>query len=90
MEATRVRSAAFTWNVGRRVLIVPPCGWREGVSRDGCNREGSSTDAGPAGGPARSSAEAPVMGVERRGRVIRGCVRSINRAESSGGVAWTS
>ena len=32
-----------------------------------------STVAGCAGGPARSSAEAPVTGVERRGRVVRGC-----------------
>ena len=38
-----------------------------------------STVAGRAGGPARSSAEALVMGAERRGRVIRGCVRSINQ-----------
>jgi hypothetical protein len=36
---------------------------------------GVSTVAGSAGGPARSSGEAPVMGVERRGRVICDCVR---------------
>jgi hypothetical protein len=35
------------------------------------NREGLSTDAGPAGGPARSSGEPFVMKGERRGRVIR-------------------
>lgn len=35
------------------------------------NCEALSTDAGDAGGPARSSGEAPVMGVERRGRTIR-------------------
>src|SRR5437899_1126711 len=48
--------------------------------------------AGGAGGPARSSGEGPVMGLERRGRVVRDCVRSINRdaAASSGGVVWTS
>ena len=40
---------------------------------------GVSTVAGSAGGPTRSSGEAPVMGVERRGRVICGCIRSINR-----------
>ena len=34
-----------------------------------------------AGGPACSSGEASVMEVERRGRVIRGCVRSINQAQ---------
>ena len=39
---------------------------------DGCSRKGSSTEAGCAGGPARSSGEAPVTGVERRGRVICG------------------
>jgi hypothetical protein len=40
-----------------------------------------------AGGPARSYGEGPVMGLERRGRVVRGCVRSINpvfREESCG------
>jgi hypothetical protein len=35
------------------------------------NRKGLSTDAGPAGGPARSSGEPFVMKGERRGRVIR-------------------
>jgi hypothetical protein len=30
-----------------------------------------STVAGHAGGPARSSAEVPVMGMEQRGRVVR-------------------
>ena len=52
------------------------------MSRNGGNCEGSSTDAGLAGGPDRSSGEAPVMGAERRGRVIRSCVRSINQALS--------
>ena len=42
-----------------------------------------------AGGLARSSGEAPVMGVERRGQVIRGLfVRSTG--DPPGGVAWTS
>lgn len=36
------------------------------------SREGLSTVAARAGGPARSSGEAPVMGVERRGWLIRG------------------
>src|SRR6476620_4936940 len=35
-----------------------------------------------AGGPVRSSGEGPVMGLERRGRVVRGCVRPINRKRS--------
>src|SRR5665647_2963494 len=38
------------------------------------NCEVLSTDAGRAGGPVRSSDEAPVMGVERRGRPIEGCL----------------
>ena len=38
----------------------------------GRNREGLSTVAGCVGGPARSSEEASVMEVERRGRVIDG------------------
>src|SRR6478735_5731106 len=46
--------------------------------------EASSTDAARAGGPARSSGEAPVMGVERRGRLIGVVVRASNRA------AWLS
>lgn len=55
------------------------CEWRARVVRgrapgDG-NREVLSTDAEPAGGPARSSVEAPVMGVERRGRLIWVCSR---------------
>jgi hypothetical protein len=33
-------------------------------------REGLRTDAGHRGGPDRSSDEGPVMGLERRGRVI--------------------
>lgn len=52
-------------------------------------RERSSTDAGRAGGPVRSSDEGPVMGLERRGRVVRGwSVRSTGCCP--GGVAWTS
>lgn len=75
MEAARVRSAASAWNVGRRVLILLSCaesgaGWARGSALGGGNREASSTDAALAGGPARSSGEAPVIGVERRGRLI--------------------
>ena len=79
MEATRARSAASAWN-GRRpdpTLLVRVSGWVRGSSP--CASAGVSTVAGSAGGPARSSGEAPVMGVERRGRVICDCVRSINR-----------
>lgn len=51
------------------------------------NRKGVSTVAGHAGGPARSSAEALVIGVERRGRVIRGCCSFDQPGVSLGGVA---
>jgi hypothetical protein len=34
------------------------------------NCEGESSDAGHRGGPTRSSDEGPVMGLERRGRVV--------------------
>jgi hypothetical protein len=47
------------------------------------NCEALSTDAGCAGGPARSSGEAPVIGVERRGRTIR-VADVVNRLRSGG------
>jgi len=40
----------------------------EGRTPSGRNRKGQSTDARHRGGPARSSDEGPVMGLERRGR----------------------
>ena len=49
-----------------------------GRASSGRNRERQSTDPEHGGGPSRSSAEAPVMGVERRGRVIRVRLR-VNR-----------
>src|SRR3954451_6723495 len=59
---------------------------RDGVSRgraaSGGNRESLSTDAASAGGPARSSDETPVMGVERRGRLICWFVSASNQAIS--------
>ena len=36
-------------------------------------REGESTDAGHRGGVARSRDEGPVMGLDRRGNVVRLC-----------------
>lgn len=45
-------------------------GAARGSAPGGGNREASSTDAARAGGLARSSAEALVIGVERRGRLI--------------------
>ena len=46
-----------------------------GSPPSGRHREGLSTVAASAGGPSRSSCEAPVMGVEPRGRLIRGWFR---------------
>ena len=46
-------------------------------------REGLRTDAGHRGGPDRSSDEGPVMGLERRGRVIQACLM-VNRAVAGG------
>ena len=42
-----------------------------GEATSGVNREGESTEAGRRGGAARSSDEGPVMGLERRGCVVR-------------------
>ena len=43
----------------------------KGASQAACGRKGLSTDAGHRGGDARTRKEAPVMGVDRRGVVIR-------------------
>src|SRR5215470_19894689 len=43
----------------------------KGQAASGSNREGESTQAGRRGGAARSSVEGPVMGLERRGCVVR-------------------
>src|SRR3954451_22641834 len=48
-------------------------------------RRGSAPVAVRAGGPARSSGEVPVMGAERRGRVVRGFLLSINHTAIGGG-----
>src|SRR5437763_1909759 len=85
VKAARARSAASTWKVGRRMSILPhlhACGSVRGSAPSGGNREALSTDAACAGGPARSSAEPPVMGGERRGRVIYGLF-----ARETGGVS---
>ena len=42
----------------------------KGKGASGCNRKAESTDAPERGGLLRSSDEGPVMGLERRGRVI--------------------
>jgi hypothetical protein len=72
------------------VRVVKADGERKPAKR--LNRKAVSTVAGRAGGPARSSGEASAGrgGVEPRGRVICGGVRSINREQwFPGGVAWT-
>lgn len=71
----------------RRVAWV---GERERAERR--EPEALSTDAALAGGPARSSGEAPVMGVERRGRLILRFVRTSNRGTKvlAGGDEWAS
>jgi hypothetical protein len=43
----------------------------KGQAASGSNREGESTEARRSGGAARSSVEGPVMGLERRGCVVR-------------------
>jgi hypothetical protein len=78
MKAARARSAASVWNVGKRVPtplvlhLLSGCGVARGSTSSGRNREALSTVAAHAGGPACSSGETPVMGVERRGRLIYG------------------
>src|ERR1035437_1615579 len=54
------------------------CGERECRSRE-CPVVTCVPSPWRAGGPARSSDEAPVTGAERRGRVVRGCCSSVNR-----------
>jgi hypothetical protein len=47
------------------------CSDAKGKAASGSNREGESTDAVHRDGAARSSAEGPVMGRERRGCVVQ-------------------
>src|SRR5690349_11358299 len=50
--------------------VCPPV--TRGRTTSGDGREWQSTDAGHRGGPARSSDEGPVMGLERRNRAVHG------------------
>jgi hypothetical protein len=69
---------ALVWNSGTcrpdgRTAQWSGCGlrpvvWNENPKQQIC--EGESRDAGHRGGPSRSSGEGPVMGPERRGRVV--------------------
>jgi hypothetical protein len=66
---------------GKVSVDTPPLellGWRERERINEKNSEILSTDAAFAGGPARSSGEASVMGVERRGWLIFGFVHESN------------
>jgi hypothetical protein len=73
MKATRAWSAAAAGNVGRPASIRPAMRLVRGRPPSRRNGEVLSTDAGWVGGLARSSAEAPVMGGERRGQTIVIC-----------------
>src|SRR6266540_1882240 len=59
-----------TWEGRPRHCRLQGCGRRQGARASGGNREALSTVAGSAGGPACSSEEALVIGVEPRGRAI--------------------
>lgn len=73
---------ALVWNSGTcrpdgmagqwRGVGLRPVVWSENPKQQIC--EGESSDAGHRGGPSRSSGEGPVMGLERRGRVVRACL----------------
>src|SRR6185295_12721681 len=63
-----LRLSRGTWEGWPR--YCRPTGWREGARASGGTCEALSTVAGSAFGPTHSSEEAPVMGVERRGRTI--------------------
>jgi len=63
---------------------VLACGWSsesENPKQQIC--EGESSDAGHRGGPDRSSCEGSVMGLERRGRVVRAGFQ-VNRGDVGG------
>jgi hypothetical protein len=69
--ACRRREARPGFRMERENLcFVTPPGVK-GQAASGSNREGESTEAGRRGGAARSSVEGPVMGLERRGCVVR-------------------
>jgi hypothetical protein len=84
MEVARARAAALARNVGRRGATRPPW-WGGERERPEAETEGLSTVACRAGGPARSSGDAPVMGVERRGRLIDELLTRATRLSGLGG-----
>ena len=95
MQAARAWSAAPVRNVGRPVpicLAASLARTARGSASTGRIREALSTDAASAGGPARRSDEAPVIGVERRGWLIRELfARATGGGEPAlGGDEWAS
>src|SRR5438034_7987806 len=79
-----------TWEGERRhCRPAPGLGWVARGSVPGSrNCEALSTVVALAGGPARSSGEAPVMGVERRGRLIWGLFARATGGVAAGGGGW--
>ena len=73
----RPDGAAGQWS-GRGLRLVV---WSENPKQQIC--EGESSDAGHRGGPDRSSDEGPVIGLERRGRVVLAGFR-VNRLRVEG------
>ena len=71
MKRARARSRLLH-GTGEPVVLesLSRDGWGGGSSPSGRNRKELSTGPGRRGGLSRSSDEGPVMGVERRGRVI--------------------
>jgi hypothetical protein len=69
--------AAGQWSgCGLRLVV-----WSENPKQQIC--KGESSDAGRRGGPDRSSDEGPVMGLERRGRVVLAGL-AVNRGDAGG------
>src|SRR6516225_7047738 len=69
--ACRRREARPGFRMERENLCFVTSNDVKGQAASGSNREGESTEAGRRGGAARSSVEGPVMGLERRGGVVR-------------------
>src|SRR6516225_1633960 len=69
--ACRRREARPGFRMERENLCFVTSEDVKGEAASGSNREGESTEAGHRGGAAHSSVEGPVMGLERRGCVVR-------------------
>ena len=73
----RPDGTARQWRgLGLRLVV-----WSENPKQQIC--EGESSDAGHRGGPTRISVEGPVMGLERRGRVVLVSFQA-NRGDAGG------